>query len=407
MKKSLMKTLGLGLMLSCSLSLAACGNGETPVATAPENVISADAQYLEALYGVVVASDLSAESLSEDFSTITGEEVVLADANGLTVVEAAVNAADFGELAVNYTGKNLAEGEENPYLACAIDTGMITEAQGKELAKNETISAETATQLLSAVVEVTGEGRNYLGMSTDTDIYAKINQAWDSFVLFDDAQLTEIGRMSVENQITTGYGIKSDAYAANFIPELTIQYGHSDIKHAHQLLAILENEGLEAKVQLEPKISIYQYLLEWGPIGEPTPTYAIKQYGDIYLVHAVEYDLQLEFNNQEDMESFNQLILDYAKKGDSNSDGSDMIYGAWWQPLYSVTNTTMPAEDYNLIYDCVVANNGFSIHPFTTEEAKDATIEALQGLAGDLEVTAVPIYCNNAFYNYITGSDHQ
>ena len=76
-------------------------------------------------------------------------------------------------------------------------------------------------------------------MSNDPDIYAKLDQAWNSFILFDDSKLAEIGKEAVQNKVTTGYGLKSAAYSARFLPELTLQYGHSDIKHVHQLMGCL------------------------------------------------------------------------------------------------------------------------------------------------------------------------
>ena len=73
-------------------------------------------------------------------------------------------------------------------------------------------------------------------------------------------------------------------------------------------------------MQLEPKVSIYEYLLEWGPVPkEATPTYAVKQVkDDLYLTYAIEYDLKLEFDNKEDMIRFDDVINQYAKKNEGN-----------------------------------------------------------------------------------------
>ena len=178
------------------------------------------------------------------------------------------------------------------------------------------------------VADANGDGSNYLGRASQPEIYGKLDQAWNSFIIFDDGQLSQVGKEAVEQQVSTGYGIKSAAYNARFLPELTLQYGHSDIKHAHQLIGLLNSEDIDAKVQLEPKISIYQYLLEWGPVPEATPTYEVKQFGDLYLVYAVEYDLMLEFDNTEDMLRFDSVINDFAKKNEGNEEAVGLIYGS-------------------------------------------------------------------------------
>lgn len=80
----------------------------------------------------------------------------------------------------------------------------------------------------------------------------------------------------------------------------------------------------------------------------------LKQFDDLYLVYAVEYDMQLEFDNTEDMLRFDSIIKEYAKKNEGNEEAEGLIYGSWWQPLYSTARTDMPAEDYHQMYDCVV-----------------------------------------------------
>ncbi|MDO4268367.1 MAG: hypothetical protein Q4C73_07825 [Eubacteriales bacterium] len=160
-------------------------------------------------------------------------------------------------------------------------------------------------------------------------------------------------------------------------------------------------------MQLEPKISIYEYLTEWGEPAPATPTYEVRQYGDRYLVFTVEYDMQLEFGSREDMIRFDQVVKDYAKKNEGNEEAAGLIYQSWWQPLYSTVREDMPAEDFHQIVDCVIEKDGYSIHPFTTVEQKEQVVKAFQALAGELPVTPVDRWCNTAFYNYLTGADYQ
>lgn len=381
-----------------------------------------DAEYLKVFFDAEVPEDgLDAAGFSENLKKVAGEEApeVEGDLNWGSAVKAAVAAADFEELALSYpqekTEERLAyygvdapaEEAEGAYIACALDVDLITPEEGAKAAAQEELTAADAEKLLMSIADANGDGRNYLGMASDPDIYGKIDQMWNSFIIFDDGQLSEIGKTAVEQQVTTGYGIKSAAYNAHFLPELTLQYGHSDIKHAHQLIGLLNSENIDAKVQLEPKISIYQYLLDWGPVPEATPTYEVKQFGDLYLVYAVEYDLQLEFNNTEDMMRFDSVINEFAKKNSDNAEADGLIYASWWQPLYSTTRTDMPENEYHQIFDCVVTNGMYSIHPFTVPENKDQVVAQLKDMAGDLDVTAVERFCNTAFYNYLSGEDYQ
>ena len=210
--------------------------------------------------------------------------------------------------------------------------------------------------------------------------------------------------------------MKNEAYNANFLPELTLQYGHSDIKHAHQLVALLNSENIYAKVQLEPKVSIYEYLLDWGEIPESTKTYQVKKFSDdLYLVYALEYDLQLEFETKEDRNAFHSVIETYAKKYDGNkNDMAGLIYGAWWQPLYSTTASTMNKEEYKEIKDYIITHDNYSIHTFCLLEdetkveknLKQALKEEIKKEENELQLESKTRYVNNAFYRYLQG-DYQ
>lgn len=384
-----------------------------------------DADYLKTWFGVELAEDaLDAETFSGALKAVAGENApaVTGELTWWNAIGAAVKAADYEELALSYPQEKVqerlkqhgisvpSEEAEKLYMAdvaCALDVSLVTAGDVKKAAQGAAFTAADANKLLMQVADANGDARNYLGMASDPDIYGKVDQAWNSFILFDDGKLAEVGKEAVLQQISTGYGIKSAAYDARFLPNLTLQYGHSDIKHAHQLLGLLNSEDIDAKVQLEPKISIYQYLLEWGPVPEATPTYEVKQFDDLYLVYAVEYDMQLEFDNTEDMLRFDSVIKDFAKKNEGNEEAVGLIYASWWQPLYSTTRTDMPKEDYHQMFDCVVSNGIYSIHPFALPENKDMVVEKLTQLAGDLEVKTVERYCNTAFYNYLKGEDYQ
>ncbi|MFA9465044.1 MAG: hypothetical protein ACERKN_12240 [Velocimicrobium sp.] len=378
-----------------------------------------NASYLETYFGVKLSEEsLNAESFSEAIKGVAGDEAEPVEGNltALSAIKAAVKAADYDELALSYTEDKVKARMEHygikkgadAYLLTAMDTGLVSEEEGITAIDTDEITVEQGQNLLMAIANANGDARNYLGYSNDVGIYSKVDNAWNSFLLFDNSELSEIGKNAVLEGVTTGYGLKSKAYDAKFLPELTLQYGHSDIKHAHQLLGLLNSENIVAKVQLEPKISIYQYLLEWGPIPESTPTYEVKKFSDdLYLVYAVEYDMQLEFANKDDMLKFDEVINTYAKKNEGNEEAKGLIYSSWWQPLYSTTVSNMPEDSYHEIIDCVIENGMYSIHPFCLPENQDEVISKLEKLAGTLEVTPIPRYCNTAFYHYMKGEDYQ
>ncbi len=288
------------------------------------------------------------------------------------------------------------------YAACALSTGII---QANDLTSTS-ISRAQALRVLSAVADATGQGRNFLGYSNDADIYGKLNNMWNSFEIFSDEVLDKIGSQAVQNKITTGYNLKKESYDARFIPELTLRYGHDDIKHANQIIGLLQSEGIVAKVQLEPKISIYEYLLDWGPVPEPEPRYEVRQFSDdLYLVYAVEYDLALEFNSTADKSKFDALILKYAKKSGENADAEGLLYGSWWQPLY--TSTTPMTGNYRKIIDNVITNGEYSIHPFCLDTDATTVKQQLNALNSSVSVTQKALWCDEPFYRYLSGNDYQ
>lgn len=251
-------------------------------------------------------------------------------------------------------------------------------------------------------------------MASDPDIYAKIQSTWNSFANFDDATLSELCAQLVIQGASTGFNLKYDGYNANFLPEYTLQYGHSDITHAVQLIGLLNSEGIDAKVQMEPKVSIYEYMTDWGDPTkvETTPTYELRPIeGGRWLCYAMEYDMKLEFETVADKEAFHGIVEDYAKKYDDRVDAdgnatTPLLAGAWWQPLYTST-VPMQNSEFKLIYDNVIRNGAYTIHPFSLPDQTGAIEAVVAKEAPSLKVERTTLYVNPAFYNYLTGADYQ
>ena len=417
------------LCMASLLALTGCGEKESTQEEAQKTEANQEvseskennAQYLEEYFDVKVNEDLTT---AEGFMAALGkvaetEGIEMKEDASIDVLKASVDAADYKELVLTYPEEKVkerlevydlkfdGENEDAAYIACAMDAGFLSEDLVKKAADKDSYSEDEIAEILMSVADANGDGRNYLGMSSDEDIYRKIDQAWNSFLLFDDGTLSEIGKNAVLGQITTGYNLKSNAYNARFLKDLTLQYGHSDITHAHQLMGLLNSEEIRAKVQLEPKISIYEYLPEWGPIPEKTPTYEVKQYGDRYLVYAVEYDMQLEFDDEDDMNRFDGVINDYAKKNKGNEEAVGLIAASWWQPLYTTVKTGMSEEAYREITDCVIENEMYALHSFCLPENQENVINSFEEMSGELTVAPVTRYCDVSFYNYMSGEDYQ
>lgn len=376
------------------------------------------AEYLKEYFDIApMTGALSENDFNNALAAIFGEEAVKAES---TIVAAAVKAvvenAGLKELAGVYSadksaaslvGVNLPE-EYAAYVAAALDTGLASGTWDYDAV----LDGDTAAQLLMNAVNVSGKGRNYLGKVSDPDIGRKLMSAWATFGNFNDPVLSQLGADLVIAGASTGYNLKFDGYNANFLPEYTIQYGHSDITHAVQLMGLLKSEGIDAKVALEPKTSIYEYMVDWGDPTkvEATPTYELKpiEGTDRWLCYATEYDMMLEFDTVEEKNALDSLIETYSKKysANQNEDGSfktPLIAGAWWNPLYSSYVPMADAEAFTLIKDNVIRNGAFTIHPFSMVDDTEAIAKVVTEKASDLTVELVDLYVNNAFYRYLNG----
>lgn len=391
-----------------AILLSSCATQNSVV----ESDVKSDSLYLESVLNVELnVETVSKSDLINEMATISNKDLSGVD----DVFVALVKAGDFEELALTYSDEKAKErlayydvksslDSDLRYVACALDSHMISSELVNSVVSDD-VSKDVASTLLMNVAQVNGVARHYIGNISDEDIMNKIATAFDSYYIYSDDNLDIVGKELVKAKASTGYNLKKEGNNANFVSELTIKYGHSDEKHLKQLVALLNSEGIDAKIQIEPKVSIYQYLLEWGPIPEPSYSYFVEKYSDdLYLANALEYDALFEFENEADLLDFDRIINQYSKKNSENqAEGSDvkLISGAWWQPLYSTVD--MYDEDaYVAIYDAVALEGGYSIHPFTLEETKDELAANIKKLT-DAPVELKKFYVNNAFYRYLTG----
>ena len=412
------KIVMFALCIVMSLSLFASGVSEGTFAL---DTFEKNREYLSQYFGIEYSGDtVSLADFATALSIVTGTEAA-EPATEEGIINLVVAATGFDELAKTYSPEKAAArlekygvtGSSDPqYAAAALDSGVLSVSDVNGLIGSDTLSAEEAASLLMAVANATGKGRNYIGFAGEADIQAKIENVFKNVGLYTNEELDDIGALVVQTGDSTGYNLKRESDNARFLDSLTLRYGHDTKDHVKQLVALLVSEDINALIQIEPKTSIYEYLLDWGPVPEPTPTYRVEQYSeDLYLVYATEFDLELEFDTIEDLERFDAVVNQYSKKNDANQaegSGVNLILGAWWQPLYSARFNPDESAYTEIVDNVLYSSDGaYSIHPYTTVENSDALIATEEDLSDDGYVFADHRFVNNAFYRYLTGTDYQ
>jgi len=175
---------------------------------------------------------------------------------------------------------------------------------------------------------------------------------------------------------------------------LSLIYGHSDFKHAIQLIGLLRSEGLNAKVQFEPKTSAFIYLAEWG---DPGPNVVQIENGN-FISYAKEYDLEFEFANAADKAAFQDVILTYAKKNEDGQAG--LIVESWWQPLY-YSQTEL--KDYEVITNNFITDpdSPYTVNPFSLNEDSAKVIAGLKAIDPNVIVTPIQFWVDKPFFRYL------
>lgn len=368
--------------------------------------------YLKEEYGISLNKNFTKEDFMKATEKIQSRDNIgkLKSLRLEDVLGYNLNASGFEELTNTYTKEQVKNtlDENNIYdkikkkseVATSLDINMLYPSQVSKI--NEKIDVDTANYLLYYGGFVNGRAQNFIGYSDDPSIYAEVDNIYKEGKGINDKKLFDLGTELVKAKASTGFNIKKDEYSPKFLDELTLTYGHSSIDHSKQLLALLEKEGIVARVQVEPKESVFEYLLEWGDVPEPTDIYWVEKISDdFYLAHSYEYDLSLEFENKKDKEDFDKIVKKYAKKDSENSKEKGLIVDSWWQPLYISHNNL--DGNYKLIYDNVVKNKNFSIHPFSLPENKGKLVDKIKEIEPEYKVDSKKIYCNDAFYRYLEG----
>jgi hypothetical protein len=377
------------------------------------------ADYLKEYFDIAFEGEVTAEAYNNALTAMGADEL---ETDTLTLADAIVGAvrlANMEELAMVYKdvlGKSKTEVElpvdaaYSPYLYFAVMQDWVED----DADLTGPVSADDAAVLLYHAAELSGKGRHYIGRLSDDDILQKLQSFMSGIAIFDNATLSDAGIQIIIDEATTGFSLKYAGYDARFLEENTIRYGHDSITHILQLTDLLRSGDMDAYVQVEPKVSVYEYLTEWGEPGAPTPTYMIEEAAEgRYFAFALEYDLVLEFDTAAEKEKFHSIAESYAKKYDFcfDEEGNPvkpLLADSFWQPLYYST-TGMESKEYQAVTDNIIsfAGDSYAIHSFSLPENSEAVARAAAAIEEDLVVTPRTISVNPAFYRYITGEDYQ
>lgn len=363
------------------------------------------AEYLTEYFSIEpMTGTVSAETYTAALTAVFGEGTeAMTGSTVAAAVTATLNTCGLKELAPSYTAELAAASTAGVTGVTETTASVIAAALDSALASGSwnyaaELDGETATQLLMNAVNIAGKGRNYLGMLSDPTLGTKLTNAYNAFYDFHDLNdesiqtLWKLGETIVDRKATTGFGLCSSDYDARFLDKYTVQYSHSSIRHAVQLVSVMNSLGIEAMVALEPKISIYQW--------------------DGHLNSGMEFNLRFEFNSVEDKDAFHAQTVNYVSRTIENNPVTP-ISGAWITPCY---NSYTETEGFTHIYDNTITCGKYSLHPFSlptnvesvtavvNEVATEFNAAAEEG-AAQIVTETKDLWCNNAFFLYLGGEN--
>ena len=200
----------------------------------------------------------------------------------------------------------------------------------------------------------------------------------------------------------TGFNIISKEYENNFDKSKTFVYSQDSIDNVNQLLAILRMEGIKGKVAIEPKSSAYEYRKEWGEPAPATEKYEVVKVKDGKMVaNSIEFNIYIEFENKEDMQKLDKLVIANTMKTKDMPNGENRIADSWWVPLYSTTAEM--GEGYGNLIDNKIVKDDLILHTFTLEKDSAKVIKTLNEFLKVNTAVAEKIWVNNPFIDYIKG----
>jgi len=332
---------------------------------------------------------------------LTMDEAVMhtVAAAGMTELALTFSPEKSSRILAGYSFETTGDPKFDQTAAAALSTGLVDPVWYARAEKAETPDGDDISYLLQSALGFQGDTADCLGRLSDPSIYKAIRESWNSYDIVQAIDLLTVVDEAVIQGIVTGYNILDSRDDSSFDPALTVTYGHSDIKHALQLVGLLRSEGLDASVDFQGKTSAFLYLEEWGTPVE-SETFMVKQIpGGNYVAYSKEYNLMFEFDSAADKEEFNRVVLAYAKKDSADEPG--LIYGSWWQPLYY--SATPMGDGFRTITDNVITSGLYTAHPFSLNDQVETVTAGFRSIDPDIDMESREFWVNQAFYNYLQG----
>lgn len=233
----------------------------------------------------------------------------------------------------------------------------------------------------------------YLGKLNETSLYPRVETLWQTADNKPHSAFALDLREVISQGVATGYNIYTTPWPG-FTKDRHLVYGHNDIDHAQQLLALLASEGIQAKVGFSFKTSAFLHRADWG-----TPSSKAFNLGDgRYLNEAREYDLHFEFMTAVDKTRFMEVINRYAKRDKEEQQG--LILKAWWQPYY---RSLTAALGYHAVTQILVSDGKETAVLLALQEKAPALVKNIAGMNKGWEINPETIWVNPAFYRYLQG----
>lgn len=345
-----------------------------------------------------------------DQPTVHGLQKTGGQLSNLSAIALLISACGLEELAGTYTDAKIEtslEGmneirqnsamsrKEKQALALAIDMKLLFKGRLLKLDLHTPINRDLSFHLLERAQSFRKSSRNYIGFLTEPDIVNRILNRWERMVRTRNDKLESVMNAAIGKGLITGYQLKALEGLADFDPVTTISYSHRDIRHIIQLIGLLMTENLQAKVQLEPKLSVYYYPDTWDPIEERHLS-NFDTDKKVAMIH--ELDLLLEFMSLDHRNRFHPVIDRFAKQ--EQTADRNILFGSWHNPLF---RSNVPIDGYHRLSDIGTAVSGCIAHTYVREEESAGLEDWLRKNFDDLDITISPIWVNDDFFRYLNG----
>ncbi len=248
---------------------------------------------------------------------------------------------------------------------------------------------EKVAQMLDLPAKVKG---TFLGMTGDPQLYVNLATLFNHDHLLNATDFMTAFAEGISKKVITGYDIRPSGVFDDFPAGRTFTYSQSDLGHLRQLTALMQSEGISARVHGTPKVSAFVFREDWGPASDRVKTLP----GGVRVVEGREVAMLFEFESPADRTRFHDMVTRYAKKDSADEEG--LIRSAWWQPFY-YTDTPLPG--FEIISIIVMKTGDFEATLTVLPEKVQSVLDGIDHAAWDTEV--LEVWVNRPFFRFLNG----